>query len=105
MAQQYYSGEDLARFSEIGKNVPDLAAKFFDWYGAVFAEGALSVREKSIIAAFRRQRSRSVREPIVRRDTRRAGAGQTLNDSPHPHESCTLGLLNLNPTFRPSRAK
>jgi 4-carboxymuconolactone decarboxylase len=50
MAQQYYSGEDLARFSEIGKNVPDLAAKFFDWYGAVFAEGALSVREKSIIA-------------------------------------------------------
>src|ERR1700738_3034905 len=46
----YYSDEDLARFPEIGKNVPDLAAKFFEWYGAVFADGALSAREKSLIA-------------------------------------------------------
>src|ERR1700716_4391087 len=46
----YYHSHDLARFSEIGKNVPDLAAKFFDWYGAVFADGALSAREKSLIA-------------------------------------------------------
>jgi 4-carboxymuconolactone decarboxylase len=50
MANHYYSDADLARFPEIGKNVPDLAAKFFDWYGAVFADGALSAREKSIIA-------------------------------------------------------
>ncbi len=50
MANHYYSDEDLARFPEIGKNMPDLAAKFFDWYGAVFADGALSAREKSIIA-------------------------------------------------------
>ena len=28
MANHYYSDEDLARFPEIGKNVPDLAAKF-----------------------------------------------------------------------------
>ena len=41
---------DLARFPDIGKNSPDLAAKFFEWYGAVFADGALSAREKSIIA-------------------------------------------------------
>jgi 4-carboxymuconolactone decarboxylase len=34
----------------MGRNVPDLAAKFFEWYGAVFADGALSAREKSIIA-------------------------------------------------------
>ena len=40
MANHYYSDEDLARFPEIGKNMPDLAAKFFDWYGAVFADGA-----------------------------------------------------------------
>jgi alkylhydroperoxidase/carboxymuconolactone decarboxylase family protein len=46
----YYDSRDLARFGEIGKAVPDLAAKFFDWYGAVFAEGALSAREKSLIA-------------------------------------------------------
>ncbi|MGH8638899.1 MAG: arsenosugar biosynthesis-associated peroxidase-like protein [Burkholderiales bacterium] len=50
MADDYYDRDDLARFSEIGKNSPDLAAKFFDWYGAVFADGALSAREKSIIA-------------------------------------------------------
>ena len=41
---------DLARFGEIGNNVPDLAEKFFAWYNAVFADGALSAREKSLIA-------------------------------------------------------
>jgi alkylhydroperoxidase/carboxymuconolactone decarboxylase family protein len=50
MADHYYDREDLARFQEIGKNSPDLAAKFFEWYGAVFADGALSAREKSIVA-------------------------------------------------------
>ena len=29
---------------------PELAEKFFAWYDAVFAEGALSEREKSLIA-------------------------------------------------------
>jgi alkylhydroperoxidase/carboxymuconolactone decarboxylase family protein len=46
----YYHSHDLTRFPDIGKNRPELAQKFFDWYGAVFAEGALSVREKSLIA-------------------------------------------------------
>jgi 4-carboxymuconolactone decarboxylase len=46
----YYHAHDLGKFGEIGENRPDLAAKFFDWYGAVFADGALSVREKSLIA-------------------------------------------------------
>lgn len=46
----YYHAPDLAKFGEIGKNRRELADKFFDWYGAVFAEGALSVREKSLIA-------------------------------------------------------
>jgi alkylhydroperoxidase/carboxymuconolactone decarboxylase family protein len=50
MADHYYHPHDLARFSEIGSNAPDLAKKFFDWYGAVFADGALSAREKSLIA-------------------------------------------------------
>ena len=50
MADHYYDHADLARFPDIGKNSPDLAAKFFEWYGAVFADGALSAREKSIIA-------------------------------------------------------
>jgi 4-carboxymuconolactone decarboxylase len=50
MAHNYYDSADLARFGEIGRNAPDLAKKFFDWYGAVFADGALSAREKSLIA-------------------------------------------------------
>ena len=50
MDAHYYHPQHLARFPEIGKNQPELAKKFFDWYGAVFAEGALGAREKSLIA-------------------------------------------------------
>ena len=46
----YYHQEDLPRFPDIGKNAPELWQKFSEWYGAVFAEGALSAREKSLIA-------------------------------------------------------
>ena len=46
----YYHSGDLSRFPEMGKNRPELAEKFFAWYGAVFADGALSAREKSLIA-------------------------------------------------------
>jgi len=46
----YYCAGDLAAFGQIGERAPDLAEKFFAWYGAVFAEGALSAREKSLIA-------------------------------------------------------
>ncbi|MFQ5670494.1 MAG: arsenosugar biosynthesis-associated peroxidase-like protein [Acidobacteriota bacterium] len=46
----YYHPGDLGKFSEIGKKAPELAQKFFDWYNAVFAEGALSQREKALIA-------------------------------------------------------
>lgn len=50
MTDSYYDPSDLGRFGEIGRNVPELARKFFDWYGAVFEDGALSAREKSLIA-------------------------------------------------------
>lgn len=50
MSKHYYDEQDLGRFSEIGANQPDLAKKFFEWYGAVFADGALTAREKSLIA-------------------------------------------------------
>ncbi len=46
----YYHSKDLARFADMGKNRPELARKFFDYYGAVFADGALSEREKALIA-------------------------------------------------------
>jgi alkylhydroperoxidase/carboxymuconolactone decarboxylase family protein len=48
--ETYYKPEDLFKFEEIGKAAPELAKKFFDYYGAVFAEGALSEREKALIA-------------------------------------------------------
>jgi len=48
--ETYYKPEDLPKFEEIGKEVPDLAKKFFDYYNAVFAEGALTEREKVLIA-------------------------------------------------------
>jgi alkylhydroperoxidase/carboxymuconolactone decarboxylase family protein len=50
LADHYYDSGHLAHFPDIGKNSPELATKFFDWYNAVFADGALSGREKSIIA-------------------------------------------------------
>ena len=46
----YYHEEDLARFEEMGKNAPELWEKFSAWYGAVFGEGALTEREKNLIA-------------------------------------------------------
>lgn len=48
--ETYYDPQDLGAFSEIGKEAPGLAKKFFDYYGAVFAEGALTEREKALIA-------------------------------------------------------
>jgi len=47
---QYYDPSDLANFGQIGDHAPELAAKFFDYYGAVFAEGELTAREKALIA-------------------------------------------------------
>ena len=46
----YYDPGHLPRFGEIGENAGELGQKFFDWYRAVFAEGALTAREKSLIA-------------------------------------------------------
>jgi 4-carboxymuconolactone decarboxylase len=50
MPNHYYDRAELAKFPEIGRNCPELSQKFFDWYNAVFADGALSAREKSLIA-------------------------------------------------------
>lgn len=46
----YYDPEDLKKFGKIGEFQKPLADKFFDYYGSVFAEGALTAREKSLIA-------------------------------------------------------
>ena len=46
----YYTEEDLPRFGDMGKNAPELWSKFQSWYSTVFQEGALTAREKSLIA-------------------------------------------------------
>ena len=46
----YFKSRHLAEFSQVSDASPALGEKFFDYYGAVFADGALSAREKSLIA-------------------------------------------------------
>jgi 4-carboxymuconolactone decarboxylase len=46
----YYHPHDLGNFADMGKGNPELWEKFMAWYGAVFAEGALTAREKALIA-------------------------------------------------------
>ena len=46
----YYKPEDLPQFASIARGNPELARKFFDYYGEVFKAGALSEREKALIA-------------------------------------------------------
>lgn len=46
----YYDPADLAKFGEIGKDAPELARKYFDYYADVFKEGELTEREKALIA-------------------------------------------------------
>ena len=48
--ETYYNPEDLKKFSEVGEFQKELSDKFFEYYGAVFKDSALSEREKSIIA-------------------------------------------------------
>lgn len=48
--ESYYDSQHLAEFGKIADGSPELGKKFFDYYGAVFADGALTAREKSLIA-------------------------------------------------------
>ena len=48
----YYNPADLAKFSAdgVGAGAPELWDKYMAYYGAVFQDGALTAREKSLIA-------------------------------------------------------
>jgi alkylhydroperoxidase/carboxymuconolactone decarboxylase family protein len=50
MDKTYYNPEDLKKFGNVTDFQEELGKKFFDYYGAVFEEGALTAREKSLIA-------------------------------------------------------
>lgn len=46
----YFDKADLKKFGDITKWQENLGKKYFDYYGEVFKDGALSSREKSLIA-------------------------------------------------------
>ena len=46
----YFDPEDLKKFGNITEWQEEMGKKFFDWYGEVFKEGALTEREKALIA-------------------------------------------------------
>ena len=48
--ESYYKTRHLTEFGKIADGSPELGKKFFDYYAAVFADGALTAREKSLIA-------------------------------------------------------
>lgn len=48
--ETYYHPKDLAKFGDMSKGNPQLWDKFMAYYAAVFAEGALTEREKALIA-------------------------------------------------------
>lgn len=50
MEKTYYDPRDLKKFGKITEFQPELGEKFFDYYNSVFKEGALTAREKSLIA-------------------------------------------------------
>ena len=50
MDKTYYNPADLSKFGSITEWQPELGRKFFDYYGEVFKDGALTEREKALIA-------------------------------------------------------
>src|SRR3989304_4811278 len=50
LMETYYDPADLAKFGDIGKDAPELAKKYFDYYADVFKEGGLAERERALIA-------------------------------------------------------
>lgn len=50
MSDSYFDPADLKKFSNITEFQKEYGDKFFDWYGTVFQEGALTAREKALIA-------------------------------------------------------
>lgn len=50
MQKSYYNPADLKKFGKITEWNEELGNKFFDYYNSVFKEGALSEREKCLIA-------------------------------------------------------
>jgi alkylhydroperoxidase/carboxymuconolactone decarboxylase family protein len=50
VADSYYEKSDLLDFPNIGEHAPEAGKKFFDYYNQALTPGALTEREKTLIA-------------------------------------------------------
>lgn len=50
MNDYHYNKKDLAKFSKVSDFQQTLGEKFFDYYGEVFKDSALTAKEKALIA-------------------------------------------------------
>lgn len=50
MSDTYYKPKDLKKFGNVSDFQEELGEKFFDYYGSVFKDSALSSKEKALIA-------------------------------------------------------
>ncbi|NNM16044.1 MAG: 4-carboxymuconolactone decarboxylase, partial [Bacteroidia bacterium] len=50
MDNYHYKKSDLKHFGDITEYQKEMGDKFFDWYGNVFKDSALTAKEKSLIA-------------------------------------------------------
>jgi len=50
MSDSYFKPSDLKKFGEITEFQKEYGDKFFEYYNEVFKEGALTAREKALIA-------------------------------------------------------
>ncbi len=50
MADTYYDPKDLKKFGDITEFQQELGEKYFEYYSSVFKDGALTAREKALIA-------------------------------------------------------
>ena len=50
MSESYFNPSDLKQFGKITDFQKEYGEKFFEWYTSVFQEGALTEREKTLIA-------------------------------------------------------
>jgi len=48
--ETYYNPNDLSKFATMGEEAPELWELFMSYYSSVFKDGALSAREKALIA-------------------------------------------------------
>src|SRR5208283_553341 len=104
----YYDPKDLPKFGDIGEEAPELAKKFFDYYGAVFAEGCsrrLSLGTLSIRICLHRQRHGVCCSPeLASFPQPDSETGRKVTDTSPSSRITTLRKSNVIAKLFPSRS-